>query len=127
MSSNRPVVGTHEAWMPIRKSRRRHDAAPADSPATRAESMQKNGKRMVIAGFVISVVGVVLYCAVTFTGGIDAYTGDILFRNGVSLGKVTLAVLALGTLVWLVGSFTYLQGAMDADEESGEDENPDAK
>ncbi|MBI2375685.1 MAG: hypothetical protein HYV07_16940 [Deltaproteobacteria bacterium] len=76
---------------------------------------------MILAGFVITIVGVVLYCAVCFAGGMDADMGDILFKNAVPFAQATLAVLGLGTLVWLVGSFTYLRGAMDADEEAGEE------
>lgn len=91
------------------------------SQAVRAESLQRSGKGMILAGFVITIVGVVLYCAVCFAGGMDADMGDILFKNAVPFAQATLAVLGLGTLVWLVGSFTYLRGAMDADEEAGEE------
>ena len=86
-------------------------AAPA-----RAESMQRRGKRMILAGFVITIAAVILYCAVCFAGGIDADMGDLLFKNGVPFARGMLGVMGLGTLVWLVGSFTYLRGAMDAEE-----------
>lgn len=88
------------------------------SRASRAETMQKNGKGMILAGFVITVVGVVLYCLACFAGGVDAGMGDILFRNAVPFARATLGILGVGTLVWLVGSFTYLRGAMDADEDA---------
>lgn len=79
---------------------------------------------MILAGFVIAIIGVVLYCAVCFAGGMDAGKGDILFMNAVPFARATLAVLGVGTLVWLVGSFTYLQGVMDAEEEADEESNP---
>lgn len=110
-----------EAWMPIHKSKRRSNAAPKDSRAARAESLQRTGKGMVIAGFVVTIVSVVLYCAVTFAGGMDADMGDILLRNAVPYARATLALTGLGTLLWIVGSFTYLRGAMDADEDAGEE------
>lgn len=91
------------------------------SPSRIGEARQRNGKRMIFAGFGITILGVVLYCAACFAGGMDAEMGDILLRNVVPFARATLAVVGLGTLVWLVGSFTYLRGAMDADEQgSGE-------
>lgn len=116
-------VGTKErgTWMPIHKNRRRAGAAPPDSRAARAESLQRRGKRMVVAGFVVTIACVVVYCAVTFAGGMSADMGDILFRNAAPAARATLAVLGLGTLVWLVGSFTYLRGALDADEDPDEE------
>lgn len=76
---------------------------------------------MVVAGFVITILGVVLYCAACFAGGTDADMGDMLLRNAMPFARATLAVLGLGSLVWLIGSFTYLRGAMDADEDASED------
>lgn len=113
-----------EAWMPIHQSKSRGETA--NSRAARAESHQRTGKVLVVAGFIVTILGVVLYCAVTFAGGVDAGMGDILFHNAVPFARATLGVLGLGTLLWLVGSFTYLRGAMDADEEPG-DEPPAAQ
>ena len=128
MSSN-PLVGVeqHEAWMPVHESKRHGEVAAVGSRATRAEAAQRSGKRMVIAGSAITIVGVVAYCAVTFAGGMDADMGDILFRNAVPFARSTLALLGLGTLVWLIGSLKYLHGAMDADEGPGEDVKPGGK
>ncbi|GMU63691.1 MAG: hypothetical protein AMXMBFR34_54540 [Myxococcaceae bacterium] len=110
--------------MPIHQSKSRGETA--NSRAARAESHQRTGKVLVVAGFIVTILGVVLYCAVTFAGGVDAGMGDILFHNAVPFARATLGVLGLGTLLWLVGSFTYLRGAMDADEEPG-DEPPAAQ
>lgn len=82
-----------------------------------AESMQRSGKTMIFGGFVITIIGVVSYCAVCFAGGINADLGDIIFRNAVPFARGTLAILGLGTLVWLIGSFTYLRGSMDAEDD----------
>lgn len=91
-------------------------ATPRTSRAMRADSLQRRGKGMIFAGFIITIVCVVLYCAACFAGGADADMGDILLKNAVPFARATLAVQGLGTLLWLVGSFTYLRGAMDADE-----------
>lgn len=70
-----------------------------------------------VAGFVITIVGVVSFCAACFAGGVSAELGDLLFRNAVPFAKGTLAILGLGTVVWLIGSFMYLGGALKADGE----------
>ncbi len=94
-------------------------APTSASRAARAEALQRNGRRMVVAGAVITIVGVVLYCAVCFAGGVNADMADLLFQHTVPFGLTTLAVQGAGTLVWLVGSFTYLRGAMDAEPPEG--------
>lgn len=75
---------------------------------------------MILAGFIMTIAGVILYCGVCFAGGMDAEMGNVLFRNAVPVRGATLAVLGLGTLVWLAGSVTFLRGAMDADEAAAE-------
>lgn len=93
-----------------------HAAPPtAAAEVSRAEALQRSGRRAVVAGFVITILGVVGYCAACFAGGVDADMGDILFRNSVPFARATLGVLGLGTLVWLVGSITYIRGMIDAD------------
>lgn len=122
MSSNQPVsVEQPEVWMPIHKSEGRGEVAAAGSRAARAESLQRTGKRVIIAGFVITILCVVAYCAANFAGGVDADMSDILFRNAVPYARMTLAFQGLGILVWLVGSFTYLRGVLEADDGPGED------
>ncbi len=111
--------------LPARTSRALVEEQPsAAAQAARAESMQRTGKRMILAGSIITILGVVSYCIVSFAGGMDADLGDILFRNAVPMARATLVVLGLGTLVWLIGSFVYLNGAMVADEGTNEDESP---
>ncbi len=98
-------------------SNARVDAArPAAPPtaAASAESLQKSGKRLIYAGFAITLLGVVSYCVVCFAAGASAELGDILLKNTVPFARATLGVLGLGTLVWVVGSFRYVRGIMDA-------------
>ena len=68
--------------------------------ASRAETLQQNGNWLIIAGFVITIVGVVLYCTVSFAGDMSADLADVLFRN--------LATLAFSASVrssgWLARS-----------------------
>lgn len=89
--------------------------AHTESPAQAAEGLQKSGTRLIFAGFAVTILGVVLYCAVCFAGSVDADLADILLRDAVPFGRATLGVLGVGTLMWLVGSFRYLRGLMDAE------------
>ncbi|NUQ74100.1 MAG: hypothetical protein HUU21_11140 [Polyangiaceae bacterium] len=102
----------------------RADVVNQDPRAIRAEGLQRDGKKMVIAGFVITILGVVMYCAVNFAGEMTDGMNGLAFRNVVPFTWGTLAVLGLGTLIWLVGSFTYLRGMMDADVDSTEEREP---
>lgn len=87
-------------------------------PVAPAVALQRRGKNLIFAGSVITIVGVVLYCAVCFAGGVDTELGAILLENTIPFGRATLGVLGIGTVMWLIGSFTYLRGAMDADEDT---------
>lgn len=99
-------------------------APQASDELAPAEARQRLGKRLILAGSVVTVLGVILYCAVCFAGGLDADMGDLLFRNSVPFARATLGVLGLGTLIWVIGSFTYLRGAMEMDEETREPDDP---
>lgn len=92
------------------------------STLSRAETLQRNGNWLIIAGFVITIVGVVLYCTVSFAADMSADLADVLFRNTVPFARTTLGVLGFGTLVWLVGSFMCLRGAVEAEFEQEVDE-----
>ncbi len=81
----------------------------------RAEQRMRRGKQLVIAGFIISVAGIVAYCVVCFTAGINQELGSALLESPGWLLGLTLGILGLGTLLWLVGSFVHLSAAMDGD------------
>lgn len=91
------------------------DTAGVD-PLVRAERHQRIGQWMIIAGFVVTVLGVVGYCLASFAGGMNAGVSEILFANAVPFARATLVTLGLGTALWLVGSVMYLHGLMTADE-----------
>lgn len=88
----------------------------------RAEEMMRRGKRFVISGFVVSILGIVGYCVVSLGASINKDMGASFLENPGPLVGPALAVLGLGTLLWLVGSFMYLRGAMDSDPD-GPDPN----
>ncbi|KAA0232303.1 MAG: hypothetical protein EDR02_18065 [Actinobacteria bacterium] len=103
----------------------------AESPArsvtkaevyARAEGMMRRGKRLVISGFAVSLVGIIGYCVVSLSASINEDVGASFLQNPGPLVGPALVVLGLGTLLWLVGSFLYLRGAMDSDPD-GPDPN----
>ncbi len=75
------------------------------------------GKQLVISGFIVSVVGMIAYCLACFTAGMSANLATSLLENAGWLIGSALAVMGTGMLLWLVGSFLYLQGGMDSDPE----------
>ncbi len=85
---------------------------------TGAERRQRAGERMILAGFVIAIAGVVGYCVASFAAGTSTTMEGILLDDDVPFARAALAVLGAGTVVWLAGSITYLRGALDADEEA---------
>ncbi len=81
----------------------------------RAEQQMRRGKQFVISGFVVAVVGIVAYCVVCFTAGLNQELGSALLASPGWLVGPTLGIIGLGTMLWLVGSFIYLSGGMESD------------
>ncbi|MCC7033698.1 MAG: hypothetical protein IT179_12795 [Acidobacteria bacterium] len=126
MSTNRSSsIGVQYADTALSGPRRAGASGQAAvASAADAERRQRTGQRMILAGFVIAIAGVVAYCVASFGAGMSTAMEGVLFDNDVPFARATLAVLGLGTLVWLAGSITYLRGALDADEEAGEAGTP---
>lgn len=82
-----------------------------------AERRMRRGKRLVISGFIVSVAGMIAYCLACFTAGMSANLATSLLENSGWLIRAALAVMGVGMLLWLVGSFLYLHGGMDSDPE----------
>ncbi len=80
-----------------------------------AEQRMRRGQRLVISGFAVAVVGIVAYCVASFTIGANLEPGSALMESPGWLVGPTLGMIGLGTLLWLVGSFVYLNGVMDSD------------
>lgn len=81
----------------------------------RAEQQMRRGKRLVISGFVVAVVGIVAYCVVCFSAGVNQQLASALLASPGWLVGPMLGIIGLGTMLWLVGSFIYLSGGMDSD------------
>jgi hypothetical protein len=95
-------------------------AAQTVAPATPdihtvAERRMRHGKRLVISGFAVTVAGIIGYCLACF-GASQNVTASSIEEAGWFVTPA-LGVLGLGTLLWLIGSFLFLNGAMDSDPE----------
>ncbi len=81
----------------------------------RAEQRMRRGKQLVISGFIVAVVGIVAYSVASFNAAAIRELGSALLESPGWLVGPTLGIIGLGTLLWLVGTFVYLDGAMDSD------------
>ncbi len=78
-----------------------------------AARRMRRGRRLVVSGFAVTVLGIVAYCLTCFTaspGGAARPAGDPAWLLGACLG-----LIGLGTLLWLIGSVQFFSGAMDSD------------
>lgn len=80
-----------------------------------AERRMRYGRRLVISGAVIAILGIICRCIVSFSVDIGPAIGAIYLRDPERFLGPTLGVIGLGTLMWLIGSFVYLNGAMGSD------------
>lgn len=80
-----------------------------------AQEQMKLGKRLVIGGFILSIMGIIAYCVTNFNMTLNQKYNGILVDNSGALLIPTLATIGIGTLVWLIGSFIHLKGAMNSD------------
>lgn len=82
-----------------------------------AERRMQRGQRLVVTGFVLALLGVALYCVACFGVGVSGYAAVSSPENAEWAIEAALWILGLGTVLWLVGLFGYLGGAMDSDPE----------
>ncbi len=80
-----------------------------------AERRMRYGRKLVISGAIIAILGIICRCIVSFSVDIGPTIGVIYVRDPERFLGPTLGVIGLGTLMWLIGSFVYLNGAMDSD------------
>lgn len=83
------------------------------SAPARPDLRLRKGKALVVAGWVIAMVGVLVYCVASFAAGADVGLAEILLDGAVPAARVGLIVVGVGTLVWLVGSVVHMNAALD--------------
>lgn len=110
----------HHDWTIVADHPKTDEPAAARAPSkadiqAMAELRMRRGKRLVISGFVVAVIGIIAYCVVCLSAAVNPDLGSTLLKSPGWLAGPTLGTIGLGTLLWLVGSFIYLNGAMDSD------------
>ena len=94
-------------------------------PRTRAEARQRRGKVLVVAGWIVAVVGVVVYCAASFAAEPSADLAAIVFEGAAPAARAGLLVIGVGTLTWIIGSILHTIAVLDPDGgEAGEESGP---
>lgn len=89
---------------------------------TRPESRALQGKILVVAGWVVALVGIVVYSVATFASEVDVDLAAIVVHGANPAARTGLIVIGVGSLMWLVGSVRHLNGVMDG--EPGGDPGP---
>ncbi len=89
--------------------------SPEEEAYARAEQRMQRGRRLVISGFIVAVVGIVAYSVASFNAAAIQELGSALLESRGWLVGPTLGIIGLGILLWLVGTFVYVVGAMDSD------------
>lgn len=81
----------------------------------KADKLMRLGQRTVFMGFIVSLFGIIAYCVASFNPQLNEKVGGVLYDNAGWLTLPSLGTTAIGTLLWLIGSFIHLKGAMDND------------
>lgn len=79
----------------------------------RPEDRQRLGKLLVVAGWIVAMVGVAVYCVASFAAESDAGLAAILLDGAIPAARAGLLVIGGGTLMWLVGSVLHLNASLD--------------
>lgn len=107
---------------------RAHTGAHTASPLTfagarvdEAAAKREWGRKAILAGWVVTMVGVVGYCFAMMRAGHQAGVLDALTTQGL-LGWGSAALLVGGVALWLAGNLAFLRETMELPPPETEDE-----
>lgn len=80
----------------------------------KADRRLQMGKRLVITGFFVALIGVILYCVVPFSIANQPLRATVQADMGWPV-VVSLGMVGVGTLLWIVGAIVYFIGGVDSD------------
>lgn len=72
----------------------------------------ERGRTLILWGWLVTMLGVGLYCREVFSLGPEADALDAITRSGV-LGWSSAILAAAGIFLWFMGNLLYLHDAMD--------------
>lgn len=81
------------------------DAHDMDQRGLSEQSMQL-GKRLIVAGCVVAIAGILLYCYFSFSAAFEVPAA----------ARESLVLVAAGVLLWLWGAIKYFLGAVGSDD-----------
>lgn len=87
------------------------------SERARPEVRQRQGKILVVAGWIIAMVGVLVYCVTSFAAAADVGLAAILLDGAIPAARAGLLVIGGGTLLWLIGSVMHLNASLDVSDD----------
>jgi hypothetical protein len=96
----------------------RHARSSRASP----EARQRRAKTLVVGGWIVAMIGVVLYCTASFAANTDADLAAIVLEGAIPAAAAALILVAAGTALWLGGSILHLNAVMDAGGEAKADD-----
>lgn len=78
-----------------------------DDKTSSAMRRLKRGEKLVMAGTLVAVMGIVAYCTTIFLGDIQ--------QEPVNNHGECLIIIAAGLVIWATGAIKYLNAAIDTD------------
>lgn len=100
----------------------RPDEDPAGDGSARAhrEHGLRQGKVLMVAGWLAATAGILVYCVASFAGRPDADLPAIALHGAIPAARAGLFLTGCGTLTWIVGSVLHLEASLDVpDDEPG--------
>ena len=101
----------------------RHNSASllnvSAAPAVRPVEIHRRaewGRKAILCGCLMALIGMVAYCYSTLKGGPDADLPSTLFENGM-VGWAAFVLLVTGVGIWMAGNVALL---VEADHTEGE-------
>ena len=85
-----------------------------------AEDGREWGRKAILAGWIISMAGVVGYCFAMIRAPQDKGLLEALFSQGF-LGWISAVLLLGGVATWLAGNLAFFRTALDEPRDGGEE------
>jgi hypothetical protein len=99
---------THSRFQPIGTGR----------PDRARAGVAEYGRKMILYGWIVSMIGIVTYCFVMLGGDQGADMMEALAARG-AIGWASLAVIGVGVALWFAGCIRLVREADSKDGENG--------
>jgi len=86
-------------------------ALPRREAIARTIDPRDRGRRWILWGWLVTMIGVAGYCRAMFRAGPDTDILQALGQSGIA-GWASLAFIALGVAVWMSGNLVFLRDSV---------------